>query len=267
MYPEFSYTRCTFAGLDHPLRYVRASYVITGTEEGKRQIAAMYGVYEPKIRVIPFPTPVLPDADGQSAPSFHFPNNAPYVFYPARFWPHKNHVVAVAALKALREKFNCTVNLVFTGADEGNWGYVLEFAQSLGVDEQIAYLGKVSDAELVALYKGAFALVFVAAVGPDNLPPLEAMSLGCPAIVADVPGAREQLADACLYFPPMDERALAQQLLSLIREPSLRASLVAKGLARAQRWTVDDYAAAVMAIFDEFSLIRRAWGPHDASFT
>ena len=43
--------------------------------------------------------------------------------------------------------------------------------------------------------------------GPENLPPLEAMALGCPVVAADVPGAREQLGDAALRVPPIDAAA------------------------------------------------------------
>jgi len=89
---------------------------------------------------------------------------------------------------------------VFSGADEGNLSYILKHAEALGVREQVDYRGRVSDEALLALYRGALALVFASAVAPDNLQPLEAMALGCPVIAADVPGAREQYGDAALFL-------------------------------------------------------------------
>ena len=191
----------------------------------------------------------------------------PYLFYPARFWSYKNHVVAVAALKVLRDKWNLSMNLVFSGADEGNLNYVLSYAQSLGVRDQIKYVGEVKREELFVLYKNALALVYVSATGPDNLPPLEAMSVGCPAIVAEVPGAREQYGDACLFFHPMDERALAAHIKLLLDDPSLCEALRLKGFNRAKKWTVEDYATEVIRLFDEFELISRSWGSSTAVFT
>jgi len=100
--------------------------------------------------------------------------------------------VILEALKILKQDHSIELPCVFTGADQGNLAYVLRYAERLGVQDLIDYRGKVSDVELAALYKGAVALVYASAVGPDNLPPLEAMALACPVITADVPGAREQ---------------------------------------------------------------------------
>jgi glycosyltransferase involved in cell wall biosynthesis len=269
MYPEFSYTRFQFESSDRGMEQslAKASYVIAGTEEGKNQIISLYGAYDKKVRVIPFPTPVLPFVEGKPASNLEFKFNGPYVFYPARFWPHKNHVVIIAALKVLRQKWNLTVNAVFSGADEGNLGYVLQYAQALGVRDQVIYVGEVAEAELVRLYKGALALVYASAVGPDNLPPLEAMSVGCPAIVAEVPGAREQYGDACLFFHPMDEVALSSLIKLVLDDPLAREALVSKGLYRAKQWSVEDYATEIISILDEFELVARSWGPNDATFT
>jgi glycosyltransferase involved in cell wall biosynthesis len=259
MYPEYSYAKRGFDSNEAAISTVhRASYVIVGTEEGRRQLVDFYGVHAGKVRVVPFPTPQLaasqPTPDGGKRP-----RGEPYLFYPARFWPHKNHAVLIAALKVLRDRSGAAPRCVFSGLDEGNLDYVLRYAQSLGVQDQIDYVGNVPEAELSALYRNAAALVYCSAVGPDNLPPLEAMSLSCPVITADVPGAREQYGDAALFFPPTDEHQLADRIEELMGDPRLRATLVRRGLKRAEAWTADDYARAVVSIFDEFAPIARAW--------
>jgi glycosyltransferase involved in cell wall biosynthesis len=265
-YPEYSYTRYKFEGYEQSLKSLKkAAFVITGTNEGKQQLVSLFGVYEPKIRVIPFPTPPIPDM--KDTPMMDLGLEGPYLLYPARFWPHKNHVVAVGALKVLRDKWNLNMNLVFSGADEGNLSYVLNYAQALGVRDQIKYVGEVKVEELFVFYKNALALVYVSATGPDNLPPLEAMSVGCPAIVAEVPGAREQYGDACLFFHPMDEFALAAHIKRLLDDPALCETLRLKGFNRAKKWTVEDYATEVIGLFDEFELIARSWGSSTAVFT
>jgi glycosyltransferase involved in cell wall biosynthesis len=266
MYPEFSYTRFGFDGCEAGMAQslARASYVIVGTEEGGRQVTSLFGASPTKVRVIPFPTPLLPKVDlGAARDADH----RPYIFYPARFWPHKNHYVILAALKLLREARGLDVRCVFTGADEGNLAYVLSSAARLGVDDLVEYHGQVSDERLVELYAGASALVYASAVGPDNLPPLEAMSLDCPVVTAEVPGAREQYGEAALYFPPADERALAEQIATLLQQPKIRQTLITRGRSRATLFTVDDYAAGVLEILDEFAQLARAWPRCDSEFT
>jgi glycosyltransferase involved in cell wall biosynthesis len=117
------------------------------------------------------------------------------------------------------------------------------------------------------LYKGALALVYASAVGPDNLPPLEAMSLGCPVITAEVPGAREQYGDAALYFGSMSEQDLAERIKELLQNKLVREQLIHRGRVRAESWTARDYAQAMVSIFDEFAAIARAWERCDSVFT
>jgi glycosyltransferase involved in cell wall biosynthesis len=268
MYPEYSYTRFGFEASNRSMETLhKASYVIVGTEEGKRQLIDIFGVYEKKIRVIPFPTPIFPTINDKSGAVTTSRAQAPYIFYPARFWPHKNHVVLVAALKALQDQWGIALKCVFSGIDEGNLGYVLQYAETKGVRNQIEYVGLASDKELTMLYRNAAALVFCSAIGPDNLPPLEAMSLGCPVITAEVPGAREQYGDAALFFDPMSEQQLAERIKEILNDQGLRETMITRGRLRAARWTAEDYAKSVVSIFDEFSLIARAWERCDSVFT
>lgn len=269
MFPEFSYSRFTFEGLDESLRasLAKASYIISGTEEGKRQLINIYGTHDRKVRVIPFPTPLLPTGDTSLPLSSGFTPPRPYVFYPARFWPHKNHVVIVNALASLKEKRGVEVDCVFCGPDQGNLDYVMRHAKACGVDARIHCVGEVSETDLAKLYANALALIYASAVGPDNLPPLEAMSLRCPAITADVPGAREQYGDACLFFPPTDSAMLADHILTVSGSASARDALIEKGVTRASSWTVDDYAKSVMSIIDEFAQIALAWDSGQPEFS
>ena len=267
VYPEYSYTRYGFDGLDSNMAYSlgRASYVIVGTEEGKRQLVSIYGVHDGKVRVIPFPTPVLECGMPEEVKKVILRDR--YLFYPARLWPHKNHAVIIAALKILRDKWKIEIRCVFCGANEGNLDYLLRYAESLGVRDQVEYAGTVDESELVSLYKGAVALVYASAVGPDNLPPLEAMSLGCPVITANVPGAQEQYGDGALYFFPTKEEELAERVRELLESKGVRERLVTRGRYRAASWTVENYAEKVISILDEFAAIARCWERCDSFFS
>jgi glycosyltransferase involved in cell wall biosynthesis len=92
------------------------------------------------------------------------------------------------------------------------------------------------------------------------------MSLGCPVITVDVPGAQEQYGDAALYFFPTKEQELAERVKQLLESKEVRQGLVARG-RRAARWTVEDYAKRVVSVLDEFAEIARCWERCDSSFT
>ncbi|HNR86833.1 MAG TPA: glycosyltransferase family 1 protein [Spirochaetota bacterium] len=261
-FPEVSHTGWTRDQRESLFRETLpgASMILTGTECGRQEIVKFYGVDERLVHVLPLPAPpaaaIPANADGNIG---RISITAPYLFYPAQFWPHKNHIVILEALSLLRQQGTAEFSAVFTGSDKGNLGYIRAQIARLGLEDTVHIPGFVSRDELAALYRGAFALVYPTLFGPDNLPPLEAFALGCPVLVAEIPGAREQLGAAPLYFSPTSERDLAKAILGLSRNPVLRKRMIASGLARARRWTADDYVQGFLSIAREFQSYRRCW--------
>jgi glycosyltransferase involved in cell wall biosynthesis len=239
----------------------RAACVITGTEAGKKEIIHFYQLPEHQVQVVPFPTPQFAlsplSTSIEAADTVALPDN--FLLYPAQFWPHKNHVNLLCALKILREKFDLDFNLVLTGADKGNLDYVKETAQELGIADRITYFGFVETSFLRGLYQHAFALVYPTFFGPDNLPPLEAFALGCPVIASCVSGAEEQLGSAALLFDPKKPAEIAQRVKELYDNPTVREDMIRLGRERALRWTATDYVQRVFGIIDDFEPIRRCW--------
>jgi glycosyltransferase involved in cell wall biosynthesis len=240
----------------------RASFIYTGTHQGRAEISLYYQIPVERIKVLPFAAPAFAVRAAHQSGSSDLVKSlalpADYVFYPAQFWPHKNHVLLLEACKIVREATDWDLTVVFSGADKGNLDYVRDYASRLGLKSRTRFLGFVDQAELVELYRGAFCLAFPTFFGPDNLPPLEAFAIGCPVLASDVPGAREQLGDAAIFFSPADERTLAGAIMSL-REPGLRERLVRAGHARAQMNTWDEYAKGIIDSLDEFAAVRRTW--------
>ena len=240
----------------------KAALVYTGTQRGKMEVASFYQIPIERIRVLPFAAPAFAlragdrPRDPEVLNRFSLPPD--YVFYPAQFWPHKNHVLLLEACRILRQTAGWDLNVVFCGSDKGNLDYVRAYASRLGVGSQTRFLGFVDQVELVELYRGAFCLAFPTFFGPDNIPPLEALAIGCPVLASDVPGAREHLGEAAIYFSAVDEKSLADAILSL-RHPETRERLICAGRARAEMKTWDDYVQGILESLDEFAAVRRTW--------
>lgn len=240
----------------------RASRVIVGTSVGKREVSRFYRVPEENIRVLPHPTPGFALEAGHSVDATEGTQRQgrrPYLFYPAQFWSHKDHVTALRSLRALRDR-GLDLKLVFCGADKGNKRWVEAECSRLGLASDVEFEGFVTRERLVALYRGAFALVYPSWFGPENLPPLEAFALGCPVVAARVAGSEEQLGDAALLFEMGDEVSLASAIESLWSGPGLRRRLVQSGCDRALSFTPRHYAQGLLRIVDEFERARGCWG-------
>ena len=240
----------------------RATMIIAGTEAGRREIERFYQVTGNRIKILPHPTPAFSlraeEIDVEAVlRKYELKRN--YLFYPAQFWSHKNHINLLLAVAALKSEYQIELPVVFVGSDKGNQEYVKTFAAQLQPSVEVAFLGFIPTQELMALYRGAFALAYVTFFGPENLPTLEAFALGCPVVASDVDGAREQLGDAALFVDPRDPKKIAAAIKTLYDDKALRQTLVEKGRARAEQWTAKDFVRGVFSALDEFEPVRRCW--------
>lgn len=241
----------------------RAAFVIVGTQAGKKEAQMFYGVPDERIKILPHPTPRFAleenPADDVHLSKYKLPRG--YVFYPAQFWSHKNHVGLLQAIHHLKQKDNLRLPVVFTGSDQGNESHVRQLVRTLQLEDQVHFLGHVSRQTLPALYQNAFVLCYASFSGPENFPPLEAFALGCPVVAADIPGASEQLGDAALRVNPANELEIAEALKTLFHDKAKREDLIRRGKERAQRFTGSDFAKGLLDLLDEFQSIRRCWPP------
>lgn len=263
-FPEVSYTDWTWTDREANFSRLlpRASFVITGTEEGKDEICRFYGVNAPNVAVIPFFAPPVEalSADAIAAVRARHGIRGEYLLYPAQFWPHKNHIGLLKALEELDRTRGLRPSLVLTGSEKGNRDHVDEAIRTSGLDDRVFNLGFVSADDLKALYSGAAALVYPSFFGPDNLPPLEAYALGCPVIASEIPGSREQLGDAALFFDPMSPSEMASRIAAVLTDAALRQRMVEAGHKIAVERPVANYAATMSTMMDRFETRRRSWG-------
>lgn len=239
----------------------RAAFIVTGTELGKAEIEKFYQIPSERIKVIPFFTPKIQSKSSLTEQDITQKYNIPkqYLFYPAQFWAHKNHVSILFAMQILKNHYGLNLALVFVGSDKGNAAYIKSMTQKLDLSDCIHFLGFVPPEDMRPLYLQAFALIYMTFFGPDNLPPLEAMSVGCPVIASDVSGASEQLGDAALIVDHRNPQAIASAIKLLFDDSVLRHSLIERGLIRANKWNVEDYVKEIFTLVDDFKSIRYCW--------
>jgi len=248
-----------FARRDRMLaRHVpKAARVITPNRVGTAELLRRIPLAPERILELPHPTPSFALEAARREPleravAERAGGSGRYLLYPAQFWPHKNHAALLRALARLDG-----YRAVLVGSDKGGRARVEALAAELGVADRVSIPGFVSSAELVALYQHAHALAYPSFLGPENLPPLEAMALGCPVVAADVAGAKEQLGDAALRVSPRDDAGLAEAVASL-SDASLRERLVSAGRALAAERTPHAHVRGVLTAADDLEAILPA---------
>lgn len=225
-----------------------AKGILVDSRVGKYQIEESYHVASDKVHILPFIAPSRPspsaseDSDMVALPEKFF-------FYPAQFWAHKNHIRLLEALADLRKEIP-EVQLVLVGSKKNNYPSVLEKIEQLGLEQHVHMLGFVTDRKIFELYARARALIMPTFFGPTNIPPLEAMSSGCPVAVSRIYAMPEQLGDAAVYFDPTSTREIAAAMLRLWTDDALCHQLRDQGLVRSKQWTHADFSKEFWSILD-----------------
>ncbi len=119
--------------------------------------------------------------------------------------PSKNLKGVLSAYRLLRDS---GLQLVIAGAS-----YSRIFGSQEIEDEGLRDLGYVSDSELRSLYENAACFVFPSHYEGFGLPPLEALALGCPTVVADGSSLREIFHEAAFLCDPNSPEDIARKTL------------------------------------------------------
>jgi glycosyltransferase involved in cell wall biosynthesis len=102
------------------------------------------------------------------------------------------------------------------------------------LSDKITIVDAVSDfPTLISYYRRASCFLFPSLYESSGLPPLEAMSCGCPVVVSDIPALRERCGDAALYCDPHDVSSIMAAVETIIDEPAVSAHLAEQGRTRA----------------------------------
>ncbi len=245
-----------------------ATLLVAGSETGREEIIECYGEFgvEPdRVKVLPF----LPCYGSKDRPTTRARRELPsrYLFYPAQFWPHKNHARIIQALAIIKHQNGEAIPIVFAGGHGGSireetWQEVMTLARQLGLQDQIHDLGYVPDEEMDALFRGATALIMPTFFGPTvSIPVLEAWALGCPVLTSDVRGIREQAGDAAVLVDPASVESIAEGTRQLWTDEKRREVLKQRGVERLRMHRRDDYREKLSAILSEAKDRARFEGP------
>ena len=253
-----------------------ATLLLADSEVGKEDIlnfCGSYGVTPDRVKVLPFLPACYLAVDVSEGErhrvrtTYHLSGR--YLFYPAQFWPHKNHTRIVQALALLRQEHRLKAPVVFCGSHRGEilkhtFREVMSLSHQLGLEDQVHYLGYVPDGDMSGLYAGAVALVMPTFFGPTNIPVLEAWAFGCPVLTSDIRGVREQAGDAAVLVDPRSVEAIADGIYRLWRDENLRRTLADRGRHRLSAYTPDDYRRRLIEIVEEAKVRVRSEKPRTA---
>lgn len=241
--------------LDHPeatLREVRRDYpalagvharrahgVIVNSEYTRSQVVSRLEVAAEKITVC---YPGAPPWPRRAEPV-----DAGPLLHVGTVEPRKNVAGLLAGYRELISQRPASPPLVFAGRLTG---------APPTAPSGVRWLGYVSAAERLRLYREASMLVIASADEGFGIPALEAMTIGLPVVAAARGSLPEVVGDAGLLVDADDPSALAAALRRVLDDAGLREALVERGLERARRFSWEASAAGLLQAFRR-GLVRR----------
>lgn len=220
-----------------PLAVKTSQHILTVSEFSKSEILSFYSFLKPERISVAYNAidgnlfrPLPSAADSQPSERF--------ILCVSSIDPRKNFARLVEACKNLNG-----TKLYIVGV------YNRVFGQTTGLDanaENIRFLGRVNDQELVRLYNQADCFVFPSLYEGFGLPLIEAMACGCPVLTSDIPVLKEVCGDAAIYFNPYDINNINDTIIQYLNSNSNQKDIMReKGFQVVKRFSWDDSAKRV----------------------
>lgn len=232
----------------------RAARVICESNYVKTDIKRFFGVTDDRARVMPQPPRrqfLAPPGEaqlGEVRARLGLPDT--FLFYPAQFWVHKNHLRLVEAFRIVADE-RPDLHLVLTGKTRDQYQTVMGAIARFGLGARVRHLGHVEHNDLPAIYQLATALVMPSLFESVSIPIYEAFWAGTPVIASNVLAIPEQVGDAGLLFDPTSVSSIADSILRTIRDPGAARQRAQRGRDRMRAMAPERYAEQLQRLLSE----------------
>ncbi len=168
-----------------------------------------------------------------------------FILFVGNVKPHKNLKNLLIAIK------NLNVNLVIVGKKEGfitGDREIYNIINNNNLGSKVFFTGHVDDEDLPKIYNLAKIFIFPSFYEGFGLPPIEAMACGCPVVCSKVASLPEVCGDAAYYVDPYNIEDIARGIDVVIKDESLRQSLIRKGFENVKRFSWEKSAQQIVEI-------------------
>lgn len=229
----------------------RSDMLITITEFSKSELIDLLEIPSDKIKIVsPAPSLAL-DAEDFTDLSYRYNITKPFLLYVGTIEPRKNLVRLMQAFEWLKSKKGMPHQLVLAGGLGWKNNEIQDAIGKSPYKKDIIMTGYITDKEKNTLYQAADLFVFPSVYEGFGIPPLEAMTFGCPVVSSNTASLPEVVGDAAELVDPMNVESIAEGMWKVLSNDLYRAELVQKGYQQAEKFNWDDSAKKLMQICRE----------------
>lgn len=172
----------------------------------------------------------------------------PFLLYVGNAYPHKNLENLIDVFLKIRQK-NKNLNLVLVGKEDYFYNRLKEYAKEKGVP--VVFAGFAPDEDLEIFFREALCYVFPSFYEGFGLPPLEAMTRGCPVLSSKESCLPEVLGEAAVFFDPYNKKDMANKIEQVMKNEKLREDLIDKGFEQYKKFSWDKAAKETLEVYQK----------------
>ena len=161
-------------------------------------------------------------------------------------------LLAVGSFKAVKN-FNRLIEAFSSIYDRVKLKLVLLGSGEKGIAQirpNILTVGYIDD-DMANFYRAANCLVCPSTYEGFGFPALEAMACGCPVIASNAGALPEICGDAACFVDPHDTKAIADAIIKVTTDDSLKEKMIERGLRRAKEFTWERTVQGTLKVFDK----------------
>lgn len=222
-------------GIEYSIR--RSSRILTISEFSKRELMELLNIPEEKISVVYTAASLPPECADFEECRRKWGLDRPYLLYVGTIEPRKNLTRLLKAFDLLKSRERFPHRLVLAGGRGWRDEEIFQTTKAMRHADDVIFTGYVSSGEKNALYRNADMFVFPSLYEGFGIPPLEAMTLGCPVMCSSAASLPEAVGNAAELVDPLDEADIARGIWNVLSDSKYRSKLVESGYQQAKKFT------------------------------
>lgn len=228
-----------------PIFLEKAKAVATVSGFSKKDILAHYKIHPGKIDVVFSAAKEIFHSAGEEekkATKNKYADGKEYFVYAGAIHPRKNLVNLLKAFSVFKKRLQTNMKLVLTGRLAWKYETFAENLKTYKYRNDVRTTGYVEEDELVRIMGAAYGLVYPSLLEGFGVPVLEAMQSDVPVITTTGSSMQEIAKDAALYVDANSFADIADKMMMLYKDESLRKQLIEKGRQTARQYSWDHTA-------------------------
>jgi glycosyltransferase involved in cell wall biosynthesis len=228
-----------------PKFLAKAKTIITVSDFSKEDIVKHYKTPEEKINVVysaakeifkPVAEKVKEEVKNK------YTEGKEYFIYIGAIHPRKNLLNILKAFSLFKKRQQSNFKLIIAGRLAWKNDTLAENLKTYKYKGDVIMTGYVAETELVNLLASAYCLMYPSLYEGFGVPPLEAMQCNVPVITSQSSSMQEICGDAALYADPQNYTDIADKMMQVYKDETLRNELIKKGRDMCKKYSWDKTA-------------------------